>query len=83
MYLSAKFGAPIVRLAFRVDDRFITQGRERFGERVVVVVQALRAHAGVFVERVVLLNPFVGGFHARVVLLEAGVDHALEAGVGH
>ena len=70
-----------------IDDVIDAEGVEALGHRVVVIVQApLRAdvgHAGVLVDGVVVLDPLVGFLDARVVLGDAAIDHALDAGVGH
>ena len=71
------------------DDR-LTIGGQGFGHRVIVVKQTTFAgrraglgEAGVFIDGVVRADPAPGGFDARIVVGNAGVDHALEAGVGH
>ena len=50
---------------------------------MIVVIEAAVPHAGVFFEGVVLREPFQCRTDARVVLVEAGKDHALEASVRH
>ena len=60
---------------------------EALGHGVVVVVQApLRTafgHAGVLVHGVIILDPLKGFLDAEVVLGDAAVDEAFDAGVGH
>ena len=48
-----------------------------------VVVETLRAEARILGKSVVAADPVERRHHARVVRCEAGVQHALEAGVGH
>src|SRR5262249_18481093 len=54
---------------------------------VIVIVKPLLTsiggHADVFFDAVVFANPLPRGLHARVVLVNAGINHALDAGVGH
>ena len=50
---------------------------------MIVVIEAAVPHAGVLFEGVVLHEPFQRRLDARIVLVEAGKDHALKAGVRH
>src|SRR5437870_8026623 len=78
---------PVVFNAVGVDHFIDPQEAQTFGHGVVVVVKApLRVglgHAGIFVDRVMFLDPLVGFVNAWVILADAAVDHALDAGVGH
>src|SRR5205823_9542174 len=80
-------GPPVVPDALRVHDHVEAERIQALGHRVVVVVQAplrtARRHAGVGVHRVVVADPLVRLLDPRVVLADAAVDHALNAGVGH
>lgn len=73
--------APVDDFAVGEFEEVDVGGVEGLGHGVVVVVFALGAHAGVFVESVVLAEPLEGGLDAGVVLGEAGVDEAEEASV--
>src|SRR4029078_2306979 len=79
--------APVVLLALVVLDLVQAERVEALGHRVVVVVQApLLAgvgHAGVAVGAVVGADPLERLLDALVVLADAAVDEALDAGVGH
>src|SRR5260370_16262420 len=78
---------PVVFHAVGVDHFIDPQEAQTFGHGVVIVVEApLRVglgHAGVFIDGVVFLDPLVGFLNAWVILADAAVDHALDAGVGH
>ena len=75
--------SPIVLPAGGIGEAGLAGERHRLGERLIVVIEPVLPQAGVFFERVILGDVGPGGLHARVVLREPGVDHALEAGVGH
>ena len=69
--------------ALGVGEGLVAENIEGLAHRVIVVIEAAVPHAGVLFEGVVLHQPFQRRFDARVVLVEAGKDHALEAGVRH
>ena len=78
--------APVVFLVLGVDDDGLAVGDEGAGHGVVIVVEAALCvlgagggHAGIFVDGEIFADPVPGGFDGRVVVGEAGVDHAFEA----
>src|SRR5262245_9145926 len=75
--------APFVIGTLGVRERVFAEGVHGLGEGVVVVVQAALLLAGVLVEGVVPPHPVHRPLDARVVLIDAGVQEALQAAVGH
>ena len=70
-------------LSLGVGEGLVAEDIEGLAHRVIVVIKAAVPHAGVLVEGVVLREPFQRRFDAWVVFVEAGEDHAFEAGVRH
>ena len=73
--------APVDRFASWAVQLFHALRSERLGHEVVVVVDALRSHAGVFVERVVTAKPVDDSLHALVVAADPGIGETHHSGV--
>src|SRR5713101_1584933 len=80
-------GAPVVLFTVGVHDLVDAQSVQALGHGVVVIIEAAMGvdlgHAGVGVHGVMFLNPLVSFLDARIVLGDAAIDHALDAGIGH
>ena len=83
LQLVEQFLPPVVLDALGIHERLLAESIHRLGKRVVVVEQAGIFLAGVLGHGVVLAHPGDCGLHPRIVLRDARVEEALEAGIGH
>src|SRR5262249_6492582 len=78
-----KLPAPVVFLALGVFEEVFAECVHRLGECMVVVVKPGFAHAGIFLERVMLARPPDCSLDAVVGLANACIQEALQTVVGH
>src|SRR6516225_4843970 len=82
-----EIGAPVMLDTSAVDDFVNSQYRKCLRHRVIVVEQTpLRPrlwHAGVLIDAIMLGNPLIGSFDARIIFGDTAINHALDAGIGH